>query len=41
VMVKKSYHRALVLVHPDKVKQRGGDNSKIFIADKVFDMVGR
>ena len=37
--VKKSYHRALVLIHPDKVKQKGGDTARVFIADKVFDMM--
>jgi len=37
--VKKCYHRALILIHPDKVRQRGGDTSMIYIADKVFDQV--
>ena len=38
--VKKSYHKALVIIHPDKVRQKfGGDMDKVFIADKVFDQV--
>jgi hypothetical protein len=37
--VKKSYHKALVIIHPDKVSQSGGDASQRFIADKVFDIV--
>ena len=37
--VKKSYHKALVIIHPDKVRQRGGETDKVFIADKVFDIV--
>ena len=37
--VRKSYHKALVIIHPDKVRQRGGDTSMIYIADKVFDQV--
>ena len=38
--VKKSYHKALVIVHPDKVRQKfGGDMDKVFVADKVFDQV--
>jgi len=37
--VRKSYHKALVVIHPDKVRQRGGDTSQVYIADKVFDQV--
>ena len=37
--VKKSYHRALVVIHPDKVSQAGGDASQRYIADKVFDIM--
>lgn len=37
--VKKSYHRALVIIHPDKVSQAGGTMSQRYIADKVFDIV--
>lgn len=38
--VKKSYHKALVIIHPDKVRQKfGGDMDKVFVADKVFDQV--
>ena len=37
--VKKSYHKALVIIHPDKVSQSGGDASQRFIADKVFDII--
>lgn len=39
VGVKKCYHRALVVIHPDKVSQAGGDMSQRYIADKVFDIV--
>ena len=36
----KSYHKALVIIHPDKVRQKfGGDMDKVFVADKVFDQV--
>ena len=38
--VKKSYHKALVIIHPDKVRQKfGGDMDKVFVADKVFDQM--
>ena len=37
--VKKSYHRALVIIHPDKVSQAGGTMSQRYIADKVFAIV--
>ena len=37
--VKKSYHKALVIIHPDKVSQAGGDMSQRYIADKVFDII--
>ena len=37
--VKKSYHSALVIIHPDKVSQAGGTMSQRYIADKVFDIV--
>ena len=38
--VKKSYHKALVIIHPDKVRQKfGEDMDKVFVADKVFDQV--
>ena len=37
--VKKSYHKALVIIHPDKVSQSGGDMSQRYIADKVFDIM--
>ena len=39
VGVKKSYHKALVIIHPDKVSQAGGDMSQRYIADKVFDII--
>jgi hypothetical protein len=39
IKVKKSYHRALVIIHPDKVAQKGGGASQRFIADKVFDLM--
>ena len=37
--VKKQYHRAMLLCHPDKVKQKGGDASMQLVADKVFDLL--
>lgn len=37
--VRKSYHKALVVIHPDKVRQKGGDTAMVYIADKVFDQV--
>lgn len=37
--VRKSYHKALLVIHPDKVKQRGGPSDQVYIADRVFDQV--
>jgi hypothetical protein len=36
--VKKSYRKAMIIMHPDKVKQRGGTTEQIFIADYLFDL---
>ena len=36
--VKKSYMRAALVVHPDKVRQRGGSTpARVALADAVFD----
>ena len=31
--VKKQYRKAMIIMHPDKVKQRGGTTEQIYIAD--------
>lgn len=35
--VKRSYMKANLVVHPDKVKQKGGSVEEIVIADMAFD----
>ena len=35
--VKKGYRMAMLKIHPDKVKQRGGNSEMLYIADFVFD----
>ena len=35
--VKKAYRRAIIVVHPDKVVQRGADTHVRYVAGKVFD----
>ena len=35
--VKKAYHKALLVCHPDKVKHGGGSLDEIVQADMVFD----
>ena len=35
--VKKSYMRANLIIHPDKVQSRGGTPEQIVIADMAFD----
>lgn len=37
--VKKIYMRANLVVHPDKVKQKGGTVEQLVIADIVFDVL--
>ena len=37
--VKKAYHKALIIIHPDKVRQKGGSTDQCYIADRVFDQV--
>lgn len=37
--VKKVYMKANLIVHPDKVKQKGGSLEQIAIADMVFDVL--
>lgn len=39
--VKKSYRKAMIIMHPDKVKQRGGTTEQIFIADYLFDLTNQ
>ena len=34
--VKKAWRKANLLVHPDKVKQKGGDIATIVLADMIF-----
>ena len=35
--VKRAYMRANLIVHPDKVKQKGGSVDQVVISDMVFD----
>jgi hypothetical protein len=35
--VKKGWRKANLLVHPDKVKQKGGDVATLVLADFIFD----
>lgn len=35
--MKRSYMKANLVVHPDKVKQKGGSVEQIVIADMAFD----
>jgi len=37
--VKRVYMRANLVVHPDKVKQKGGTVEQLVIADIVFDVL--
>lgn len=37
--VKKAYMRANLVVHPDKVRQKGGTVEQIVIADMAFDVL--
>ena len=40
--VKRAYMRAALVVHPDKVRQRGGGSSaaeRVALADAVFDVL--
>lgn len=37
--VKKSYMRANLVVHPDKVKQKGGSLDRVVTADITFDIL--
>ena len=34
--VKKAYYKAQLIIHPDKVTQRGGDATQKFLANKLF-----
>jgi curved DNA-binding protein CbpA len=35
--VRKAYRKAALVVHPDKVRSRGGGPEEVAIADAVFD----
>ncbi|PWA92742.1 DnaJ domain-containing protein [Artemisia annua] len=37
--VKKSYNRAMLCLHPDKLQQKGADAEKKYTAEKVFDIL--
>lgn len=37
--VKKHFTRAQLVIHPDKVIQRGGDATQRYIANKIFDLM--
>ncbi|XP_039023924.1 J domain-containing protein required for chloroplast accumulation response 1-like [Hibiscus syriacus] len=37
--VKKSYQKALLCLHPDKLQQKGAASYKKYIAEKVFDIL--
>ncbi|XP_024366591.1 uncharacterized protein [Physcomitrium patens] len=39
ISVKKSYQRAILCVHPDKVQQKGANVQQKYIAEKVFDLL--
>ncbi|KAM0060762.1 putative Chaperone J-domain superfamily [Helianthus debilis subsp. tardiflorus] len=37
--LKKSYNRAMLCLHPDKLQQKGIDSHKKYIAEKVLDIL--
>lgn len=37
--VKRSYQRALLCLHPDKLQQKGAASDQKYIAEKVFDIL--
>lgn len=37
--VKRSYQRALLCLHPDKLQQKGASSDQKYIAEKVFDIL--
>jgi hypothetical protein len=37
--VKRSYQRALLSLHPDKLQQKGATSEQKYIAEKVFDIL--
>ena len=39
--VKKHYRKAMIIMHPDKVKQKGGTTEQIYIADYLFDLTNQ
>jgi hypothetical protein len=36
IAVKKHFMRARLVIHPDKVIQKGGDKTQLYIANKIF-----
>ena len=39
--MKKHYRKAMIIMHPDKVKQKGGTTEQIYIADYLFDLTNQ
>ncbi|QDZ22120.1 auxilin-related protein [Chloropicon primus] len=39
--VKKQYRKAMIIMHPDKVKQKGGTTEQIYVADYLFDLTNQ
>ena len=37
--VKRAWRKAVVIIHPDKVKQKGGTADQAYIASLVFDVL--
>lgn len=37
--VRKSYQRALLILHPDKLQQKGASDNQKYTADKVFELL--
>lgn len=37
--VKKSYRKATLCIHPDKVQQKGANLQQKYVAEKVFDLL--
>lgn len=37
--VRKSYQRALLILHPDKLQQKGASENQKYMAEKVFELL--
>lgn len=37
--VRKSYQRALLILHPDKLQQKGASSNQKYMAEKVFELL--